>query len=495
MLNFIDNFFNRTTMYRLALYCLAALLIAAVILSFFGFLPFSPSALLASAAVIIISCAATNYIFALVFKAPANVESVYITALILALIINPPLISTFSAGLPFLIWASVWAMAGKFIFAFRKKHIFNPAAFAVALTAITIGQSASWWAGDFYMLPFVVLGGLLIVKKLLRWDLVLSFFAAAVVSILGFAIFIGSDPITILGKSLFESPIVFFAFIMLTEPITTPPTRFLRVCYGILVGLAFAPQVNIGPIYSTPELALLFGNIFSFLASPKGRFVLRLKEKNKIANETYDFLFSAERKLDFKPGQYLEWTLGHRHSDNRGVRRYFTIASSPTEENVRFGVKFYENASTFKKSLGALEIGDEITASQLAGDFTLPKNKNRKLAFLAGGIGITPFRSMIKYLLDKNERRNIVLIYANKSAEDIAYNDIWSEAREKIGAKIACPVGFITKEMIVREVPDFKERFFYISGPRAMVVVFEKTLKNLGVKRSQIKTDFFPGYA
>ena len=145
--------------------------------------------------------------------------------------------------------------------------------------------------------------------------------------------------------------------------------------------------------------------------------------------------------------------------------------------------------------MGALEIGDEITASQLAGDFTLPKNKNRKLAFLAGGIGITPFRSMIKYLLDKNEKRNIVLIYANKSAEDIAYNDIWSEAREKIGAKIACPVGFITKEMIVREVPDFKERFFYISGPRAMVVVFEKTLKNLGVKRSQIKTDFFPGYA
>jgi len=111
-------------MYRLALYYLATLLIAAVVLSFFSLLPFSPYALLASATVIIISCAATNYIFGRVFKAPANVESVYITALILALIISPPLISNFSAGLPFLILASVWAMAGKFIFAFRKKHIF-----------------------------------------------------------------------------------------------------------------------------------------------------------------------------------------------------------------------------------------------------------------------------------------------------------------------------------------------------------------------------------
>jgi len=430
MVDSINNFLNKTTMYRLALYYLATLLIAAVVLSFFSLLPFSPYALLASATVIIISCAATNYIFARVFKAPANVESVYITALILALIISPPLISNFSAGLPFLILASVWAMAGKFIFAFRKKHIFNPAAFAVALTALTINQSASWWAGDFYMLPFVALGGILIVKKLLRWNLFLSFFAAAMVSILGFAFLRGTDPATIFGKSLFESPLLFFAFIMLTEPITTPPTRFLRVCYGILVGLAFATQVHIGPVYSTPELALLFGNIFSFLASPKGRYVLKLKEKKKIADETYDFLFSAERKMDFKPGQYLEWTLGHRHSDNRGVRRYFTIASSPTEESVRLGIKFYENASTFKKSLGVLEIGREITASQLAGDFILPKNKNRKLAFLAGGIGITPFRSMIKYLLDKNERRDMVLIYANKSAEDIAYNDIWSEARK-----------------------------------------------------------------
>ncbi|MDP3935342.1 MAG: FAD-binding oxidoreductase [Candidatus Giovannonibacteria bacterium] len=490
----MNNFLNKTTMYRLALYYLSALLIVAVILSFLGLLPFSPFALMASATVILISCRITNYIFALIFKAPANVESVYITALILALIINPPLISNFSAGLLFLIWVSVLATAGKFIFAFRKKHIFNPAAFAVALTAITINQSASWWAGNFYMLPFVVLGGFLIVKKLLRWDLFFSFFAAAMVPILAFAILRGSDPVTILGKMLFESPILFFSFIILTEPVTTPPTRFLRVCDGILIGLAFAPQVHIGTIFSTPELALLFGNIFSFLVSPKGRLVLKLKEKKKIANETYDFLFSAERKLNFKPGQYLEWTLGHRRSDNRGVRRYFTIASSPTEKGVRLGVKFYENASTFKKSLGALEIGDEITASQLAGDFVLPKNKNRKLAFLAGGIGITPFRSIIKYLLDKNEKRDVILIYANKNAEDAVYNDIWNEAREKLGIKVVCQTGFITKEMIIREIPDFKERFFYISGPRAMVTAFEKALKNISVKRSQIKTDFFPGY-
>lgn len=279
MFDFIDNFLNGTTMYRLMLYYLAFLFIVATAFSFFGILPYQPLALIISAFVVIFACWVTNTVFARVFGAPANIESVYITALILVLIITPPFISNVYPALPFLIWASVLAMASKYILTVKKKHVFNPAAFAVALTALSMNQSASWWIGNLSMMPFVAVGGLIIVRKILKKDLVISFLAAAAFSILGFAVFKGSDILSITGKMLFETPILFFAFVMITEPLTTPPTKILQVCYGALVGLLFAPAVHLGQIYSTPELSLFVGNIFSFLINPKGRYILKLKEK------------------------------------------------------------------------------------------------------------------------------------------------------------------------------------------------------------------------
>jgi len=359
------------------------------------------------------------------------------------------------------------------------------------------------------MMPFVVAGGLLVVRKIRRFDLVVSFLIATILTILGFSLLKGSNFITVAGKVLFYSNLLFFAFVMLTEPLTTPPTKTLRIFYGSLVGFLFAPQIHIGFIYSTPELALLIGNIFSYLVSPKGKHILKLREKMLIAPDIYDLSFNVDRKFVFQPGQYLEWTLGHKHPDNRGNRRYFTIASSPTEEELRLGVKFYPDSSSFKKSLASMGIESEIVASQLAGDFVLPRYKQQKLVFIAGGIGITPFRSMIKYLIDRNEKRPIIIFYSNKIASDIVYEDVFNEAYEKLGIKTVYTLtdtefipgnwrgqkGYITEQMIVKEVPDYKERLFYISGPHSMVAAFEKVLRNIGIAKRQIKTDFFPGFA
>lgn len=503
-----DNFLNQITMYRLVLYYLAFLLIVAIALGTVGWLPYHPISLAGSALILLAACWITNMIFAHVFEAQTNVESAYITALILALIITPPLFTNFSGSIPFLIWVSVWAMASKYMFAIGKKHIFNPAAFAVALTAASIDQSASWWIGTLSMMPFVIIGGLLVVKKILRSGLVFGFLTGAMVSILGFAMLRGSNLLAIAGKSLFESPLLFFAFIMITEPLTTPPTKKLQVLYGTLVGLLFAPAVHVGSLYFTPELALLAGNIFSYAVSPKRKHVLRLKEKINTATDTWDFIFHPDKKVAFRPGQYMEWTLGHARPDNRGNRRYFTVASSPTEKEVRLGIKFYPHSSSFKKSLMALDPGDTISASQLAGDFVLPTDKTKKLVFIAGGIGVTPFRSIVKYLLDANEKRQITVLYSNKTPADIAYKDVFDEAEKQLAIKTVYAItdggtvppswrarlGFITPRMIAEEVPDYKERFFYISGPHAMVVAFKKTLRNMGIPRKRIKTDFFPGF-
>ena len=148
-----------------------------------------------------------------------------------------------------------------------------------------------------------------------------------------------------------------------------------------------------------------------------------------------------------------------------------------------------------------------MMAGQIAGDFTLPDDPEQKLVFIAGGIGITPFRSMLKYLLDMREPRDIVLLYTNKTANEIAYKDILNEAQKQLGIRVfytltdaeALPrnwngfVGRIHEGTILRAIPDYQERTYYISGPPDMVRAYEHILKNMGIKQSQIKKDFFPG--
>lgn len=487
-------------MYRLVLYFLMVLVIVAVVFSALGILAFKPLDLIFEVLILLVICWAANETFSRVFKVPANVESVYITALILALIITPPAASGagYFSSLMFLFWAAVWGMSVKYILAFRGKHFFNPAAFAVALTALTINQSASWWVGTLSLLPLVILGGLLVTRKIQRFELVISFLLAAAVSIVAFSPS-RSTPFVLIQQILMHSPIIFFAFIMLTEPLTTPPRKSARIIYGALVGLLFGPNIHIGSFYSTPEMALLAGNVFSYILSPKEKYMLSLKAIKEMGSDTYDFVFRANSRLSFKPGQYMEWTVGHKNPDSRGNRRYFTLASSPTEPDVHIGVKFYPEASSFKRTLIALKPESEVLAGQLSGDFTLPDDPKKKLVFLAGGIGITPFRSMIKYLLDRNEKRNIVLFYSNRNQDEASYREIFEQAEQRLGIKTVYIMterdGHLTAKKITDEVGDYKERMFYISGSHGMVVAFEKNLKTLGIPGSQIKIDFFPGFA
>jgi ferredoxin-NADP reductase len=358
------------------------------------------------------------------------------------------------------------------------------------------------------MVPFVLLGGVLIVRKIRRFDLVLSFFMTVAVTLMGLVLFTGLNLSSTASRIVLYSPLLFFAFVMLTEPLTIPPTKRLQIIYGVIVGFLFVPQVHLGSLYFTPELALIIGNIFAYGVSIKEKYQLVLKEKIQIANGVFDYVF-PRMNFSFQPGQYLEWTLPHQKSDSRGDRRYFTIASSPTERNLRIGVKFYDQPSSYKKELENLKPGREILSGQLAGDFTLPRDRNKKMVFFAGGIGITPFRSMVKYLIDKDEKRSIVLLYSNRTVEDIAYKEVFDMAEEKIDLKTIYTltdqqpipsdwtgnVGLFDEKIIKSEIPDYLERLFYLSGPRSMVDGFKVVLKELGVKNSQIITDYFPGFA
>jgi ferredoxin-NADP reductase/Na+-translocating ferredoxin:NAD+ oxidoreductase RnfD subunit len=501
----IDDLLNRVTMYRLVLYYLIGLISVAVLLSFAHALTYDPYALLFSTAFILAVCAGANYISARLFGLPANVESSAITALILALIITP--INGY-VDLWFLFWASVLSMASKYILNIRGKHIFNPAALGVTITYLVINQSAAWWIGTPVLLPFVLLGGLLVARKIRRFKLVGSFMSATIALTVMGALFGGGSLGGAFNTLFLYSPFFFFAFIMLTEPLTTPPTDRLRNLYGALVGILFAPAFHIASFYITPEIALVLGNVFSYLVSPKNRLVLQLKEKRQIASNAWDFIFATNRKLAFTPGQYMEWTLGHEDPDSRGNRRYFTLASAPTENYLRLGVRFNDPSSTYKQAMLAMDRGDEIIAGQLAGDFTLPRVRSQPLVFIAGGIGITPFRSMIKYLLDNHQQRPITLFYGAATVSDFAYQEIWDRAELKLGIRTirivektdgmprgwAGLVGRIQPEMIRTYAPNYKKAIFYISGPNVMVDAVRPMLRKMGIPDGQIKTDFFSGY-
>ncbi len=166
------------TMYRLVVYYLTALIVVAVVFSFMGVLTYDPYALLFSTAFLLLVCSVVNHVFCRVFDVPTNVESSNISGLILALIISP--ISGYG-DLWFLFWVSVLSIASKYIINLRGKHIFNPVALGLVITYLTINQAASWWIGTPVMLPFVLLGGLLLTHKLRRFQLVVSFMVAAIV--------------------------------------------------------------------------------------------------------------------------------------------------------------------------------------------------------------------------------------------------------------------------------------------------------------------------
>jgi ferredoxin-NADP reductase len=357
------------------------------------------------------------------------------------------------------------------------------------------------------MLPGVLVGGTLVVRKLRQEGMVASFLTAALATESAVSLLQHLALTRELQQLLVESPLLFFGSIMLTEPLTTPPTKPLARAYAIITGVLVIPQIHLGPLYSTPELALLVGNAFSYAVSPRQRVTLTLKRKNRLARDVIDFVFAPSRSLTFVPGQYIECTLAHPHPDARGNRRFFTLASSPTEEQVHLGVRFYERGSSFKRALWNLSPRTSMIGMRVAGDFLLPDEPAQKLAFIAGGIGITPYRSMLKYLMDTQQPRDIILIYASRTAEDLVYKDILVEAQRKVGLKVAYTLtdpgaaprtwsgytGRIDERLILDTVPDYPERTFYISGPPDMVRAAERVLHNVGVRPHQINKDFFPG--
>jgi ferredoxin-NADP reductase len=202
------------------------------------------------------------------------------------------------------------------------------------------------------------------------------------------------------------------------------------------------------------------------------------------------FRFRPEKPFKFIAGQFIELSVPHSGPDERGEKRWFTLSSAPSEEYVSITTRFSgDTASTYKKALFSSEIGTEFTMSSPMGDFILPKNASIPVIFVAAGIGCTPFHSIVYDLQLCNIQRDITLIYAAKSEEDIAFKDTF----EKLGESfIALTDKRLQADQILKIASPHSH--VYLSGPEPLVENLQDDLLGSGFQKRQLHTDFFPGY-
>ncbi len=240
---------------------------------------------------------------------------------------------------------------------------------------------------------------------------------------------------------------------------------------------------------------------------------LTLTKKILEAKNTISLYFKCEKKIDWLPGQYFYYTLPTlNYPDPKGSTRQFTIASSPTEDTMILTTKLRED-SGFKKTLNEIQIGQTVEGDGPSGTFILDQEKHMPQVFLAGGIGITPFRSFIKYAIDKAYKTPIFLLYSNSTPEEITYKnelDPWAKTNPnfKIIYTISKPeeskikwtgnVGRIDSKTILEASTNFgfdiKNTTFWVCGPPPMVTTMEQILWKLKISTDNIVSEKFTGY-
>lgn len=223
-------------------------------------------------------------------------------------------------------------------------------------------------------------------------------------------------------------------------------------------------------------------------------YALNLIEKKEEAPGVISFLFLSHDLNTWKAGQYLHYYLEHE-ADERGRERYFTIASAPYEGIIMLTTRFSEKSSSFKKVLRELQRGQTIYADGLDGDFTADDPQQDRV-FIAGGIGITPYRAIVLDLVRRGQLVNSALLYANHDEKFPFMPELEHVARRHLNFNIQYVIGpkHIGEDDVLRAAANMHQPVYYISGPEPMVESYSKMLETMGIPEQRIKSDYFPGY-
>ena len=226
--------------------------------------------------------------------------------------------------------------------------------------------------------------------------------------------------------------------------------------------------------------------------------ILKFVEKVPRSKDCFSFIFRTQSDIKWKAGQYMQFTLPHENPDDRGVNRFFTISSAPFEGFIMLTTRFAgDKSSTFKKALFSLEKGQNISALAPQGEFILEDFK-KSYVLIAGGIGITPYRSILLELEHENliSSTEIYLLYANRD-NDIVFKDDFDRiavSTNSFKVRYIISPEKLNLELIKIAIPFYRKKTYYISGPPGLVKSVEDELLADGIELSQIKLDYFPGY-
>jgi ferredoxin-NADP reductase len=233
----------------------------------------------------------------------------------------------------------------------------------------------------------------------------------------------------------------------------------------------------------------------------------RIKEKQEVAKGTLLVTFDLlGEEVDFRPGQYFFVTLPDvGHQDEKGLRRHITVVTSPNERGV-LGLATRMRDSAFKRSLGELPVGTEVEVESPKGKFVLPEDPSRPLVFVAGGIGITVFRSMLRYIREDRLPYRVTLIYSNRDRESTAFLDELRELDQELSdlrliLTMTQDPGWNGETRKV-DATFFKDHLgddlngftFLVAGPPAMAEGVQHALDEAGVKEENVIAERYSGY-
>jgi ferredoxin-NADP reductase len=233
----------------------------------------------------------------------------------------------------------------------------------------------------------------------------------------------------------------------------------------------------------------------------------QIKEKHEVAKGTLLVTFDLlGEEVDFKPGQYFFVTLPDGgHQDEKGLRRHITVVTSPNEKGV-LGLATRMRDSAFKRTLGELPVGTEVEVEQPKGDFGLPDDTSRPLVLIAGGIGITVFRSMLRYIREERLPHRVTLIYSNRDRESTAFLDELRELEHELAdfrliLTMTQDPGWEgeTRKVDAQFVRDhldesLNQYAFLVAGPPAMTEAVQKALEEAGVDEENVTAERYSGY-
>ena len=228
-------------------------------------------------------------------------------------------------------------------------------------------------------------------------------------------------------------------------------------------------------------------------------------EKRQVAKGTVFVLFAVEDYPDYRPGAYFWVELPHRgHDDEKGLRRHISLATSPTERGV-VGLATRIRASAFKQTLSELEVGDEVQVEEPKGSFLLPEDTAEEYVFVAGGIGITVFRSMLRFIADESLPYQVTLVYSNRDSESSAFLDELEELEERIdGLRViltmtdepgwAGETRHLDASVLGELVGGLDGKVFLVAGPPPMAEAVAGSLTDAGLPEDSVLADKFSGY-